>query len=147
MCPLFLYLFLIFMSSCFTLFPVPALAQMAQALSKEAFFAPFRMMASFHWRTLIADGFLPTIPRWRAPITDLNFWQRLVSKSLCRFVRKASSRWLHLATKQRRRLFWSRLERCDPARETPIGPRAIPYTVWVSREARHSPPSRRRSYV
>ena len=81
-----LLLFQTITSSCFTPVPVPALAQMAQAHSKEAFFTPLRMMASFHWRTLIAEGFLPTIPRWRALITDLNFWQRLVSKSLCRFV-------------------------------------------------------------
>ena len=132
------FFFQIFTSSCFTLLSVSASAQTVHALSKEAFCTLFHMMASFHWRTLIAEGFLPTIPRWRALITDLNFWQRLVSKSLCRFVRRAASRGLHLTTKQRRRLFWIRIERCDPARETPVGPRAIPYTVWVSREARHS---------
>ena len=41
---------------------------MAHSLSKEAFFSPSRMMASFHWRTLIEEGFLPTIPRCKALI-------------------------------------------------------------------------------
>ena len=120
---------------------------MAQALSKDAFLTPLRLMASFHWRTLIEEGFLPTIPRWRALIRDLSFWERLVSQTFCRFVRKAASQWLHLSTKQRHRLFWIQIERCDPASESPVGPRVLQYTVWVSRKARPSPPARRRSHV
>ena len=127
--------------------PVPASAQMAQPLSKEAYFTPLRLMASFHWRTLIEEGFLPTIPRWRALIRDLSFWERLVSQTFCRFVRRATSQWLHLSTKQHHRLFWIKIERYDPLSEIPVGPRALPYTVWVSRKARPSPPARRRSHV
>ena len=127
--------------------PVPASAQMAQALSKEAYFTPLRLMASFHWRTLIEEGFLPTIPRWRALIRDFIFWERFVSQTLCRFVRRAASQWLHLFTKQHHRLFWIKIERYDPARETPVAPRAFPYTAWVSRKARPFPPARRRSHV
>ena len=83
----------------------------------------------------------------RALIRDLSFWERLVSQTLCRFVRRAASQWLHLSTKQRHRLFWIKIERYDPARETPVGPRVLPYTVWVSRKARPSPPARRTSHV
>ena len=120
---------------------------MAQVLSKVEHPTPRRLMASFHWRTQIEEGFLPTIPRWRALIRDLSFWERLVSQTLCKFVRRAASQWLHLSTKQRHRLFWIQIERCDPANESPVGPRVLPYTVWVSRTARHFPPERRRSHV
>ena len=104
---------------------------MAHALCKEAFFSPARMMASVHWRTLIEEGVLPTIPGWKALITDLRFWQRLVGKTLCRHARTASSRWQYLAAKQSGRLFWSRLERDDPANETAFTPGTIMCTVWI----------------
>ena len=123
---------------------------MAQVLSKVEHLTPLRLLDSFCWRTMIEEGFLPTIPRWRALIRDLSFWERLVSQTLCQFARKAASQWLHLSTelstKQRHRLFWMQIERGDPASESPVGPRVLPYTVWVSREARPSPPERRRSH-
>ena len=81
------------------------------------------MMASVHWRILIEEGYLPTIPKWKALITDLRFWQRLVEKTLCRHARKASSRWQYLTAKQSDRLFWRGLER-DPANETAVAPAA-----------------------
>ena len=119
---------------------------MAQVLSKVEHLSPLRLMASFHWRTMIEEGFLPTIPRWRALIRDLSFWERMVRQTLCKFVRRAASQWLHLSTKQRHRRFWIQIERCDPANESPVGPRVMgEYTVWVSRTARRSPPERRRS--
>ena len=110
---------------------------MAHSLSKEAFSSPARMMASFHWTTLIEEGFFSTIPRWKALITDLSFWQRLVGKTLCRHARKASSRWQYFAAKQRRRFFWSKLERDDLAKETPVAPRAIHHVYGLDLHAKN----------
>ena len=69
----------------------PASAQMAQALSKEEFLTPPRLMECIHWRTLVEEGILPTVPRWRGILRDLRFWERLVTQTLCRFARKADS--------------------------------------------------------
>ena len=104
---------------------------MARSLSKVSIFSPARMMASVHWRILIEEGYLTTIPRWNALITDLRFWQRLVEKTLCRHARKASSRWQYLTAKQSDRVFWRRLER-DPANETAVAP-AAPMSSTLSR--------------
>ena len=130
---------------------VAALAQMAQALSKEEYLTPPRLMECIHWRTLIEEGCLPTVPRWRGILRDLRFWERLVTQTLCRFARKAASQWIHLSTElsteQRHRLFWRQIERGDPKCETPVGPRAHPYTVEAFAPARLSPPVRKRPYV
>ena len=106
-------------------------AQMAHALSKVACLSPARMMASVHWRILIEERYLPTIPKWKALITDLRFWQRLVKKTLCRHARKVSSRWQYLTAKQSDRFFQRRLER-DPANETAVAP-AAPASSTLSR--------------
>ena len=131
--------------------PVAVLAPMAQALSKEEYLTPLRLMECIHWRTLSEEGCLPTVPRWLGILRDLRFWERLVTQTLCRFARKAASQWIHLSTElsteQRHRLFWMQIERGDPKRETPVGPRAHPYTVEAFAPARLAPPVRRRPYV
>ena len=128
----------------------PASAQMAQALSKEEFLTPPRLMECIHWQTLVEEGFLPTVERWRSILRDLRFWERLVTQTLCRFARKAASQWIHLSTElsseQRYRLFWWHIERGDPKRETPVGPRAHPYIAEALAPPRISPPVRRRRY-
>ena len=128
----------------------PASAHMAQALSKEEFLTPPRLMECIHWRTIVEEGILPTVPRWRSILRDLCFWERLVTQTLCKFARKAASQWIHLSTElsseQRYRLFWWNIERGDPKRETPVGPRAHPYIAEVLAPPRISPPVRRRRY-
>ena len=108
-------------------------------------------MERTHCRTLIEEGVLPTVPRWRSLVRDLRFWKRLVAQVLCRFALSAASRWFDistsLSTQQRRRKFWLCYERSDPACETPVRPRSHPYTVEALAPARFSPPVRRRHYV
>ena len=93
------FLFYLLTSYFASIFLCQLKAQMAHTFSKVACFSPARMMASVHWRILIEEGYLPTIPRWKALIIDLRFWQRLVEKTLCRHARKASSRWQYLTAK------------------------------------------------
>ena len=123
---------------------------MAQALSKEEHLTVSNLMEREHWDTLIEEQLIPTVPLWRTLMTNLRFWERLVTQTLCRFAQKATAQWTHLSTElsseQRCRLFWWYAERGDPGIETPVGPRTHPYYAEAFAPPRISPPGRRRRY-
>ena len=70
---------------------------MAQALSKEEYLTVSNLMEREHWGTFIEEQILPTVPLWRTMMTNLRFWERLVTQTLCRFARKAAAQWTHLS--------------------------------------------------
>ena len=71
---------------------------MAQALSKEEHLTVSNLMEREHWDILIEEQIIPTIPLWRTLMTNLRFWERLVTQTLCRFAQKATALWSHLST-------------------------------------------------
>ena len=124
---------------------------MAQALSKEEHLTVSNLMERTHWDILIEEQVIPTIPLWRTLMTNLRFWERLVTATLCRYAQKATALWSHLSTElssqQRCRLFWCYAERGDPGIEVPVGPRTHHYYAEAYAMPRINHPIRRRHYV